>query len=240
MRTNHPVTKIQIVHRLLDKVAARFRHVKVPVVRRTLVRDVVLGVALRRPPCIAAVRTPNFWCGAGGRPQPSFRRSVAVEASEFRRIYDTHSRRLYNFIRWLCGSRQQSDDILQTVFLKVWQAPAVGGAGKGRGVRGLAHADRAQTLSLTSGGVRRGSPGTTTASRPPAQRRRGGRGAMRAAMPGGRRDRCRRRRAPSSICMSRPDTAMPKSDVYWGLSEGRVRVTAFRAFRRLRELLQER
>ncbi len=47
MRPDHPVAQIQIVHRLFDQIPARLSYIEVPVVRCTLMRNIVLGMALR-------------------------------------------------------------------------------------------------------------------------------------------------------------------------------------------------
>jgi len=44
-----------------------------------------------------------------------------VEKPEFKKIYDTNARRLYNFILWTTGNRAVCDDVLQNVFVKVWR-----------------------------------------------------------------------------------------------------------------------
>lgn len=44
-----------------------------------------------------------------------------VEKLEFKKIYDTNARRLYNFILWTIGNRAVCDDVLQNVFVKVWR-----------------------------------------------------------------------------------------------------------------------
>jgi RNA polymerase sigma-70 factor (ECF subfamily) len=46
---------------------------------------------------------------------------------EFKKIYNTHGRKLYNFIIWLTHNKSAADDILQTVFIKVWQCDFVPG-----------------------------------------------------------------------------------------------------------------
>ncbi len=40
---------------------------------------------------------------------------------EFRRIYDSYSRKLYNYALWTTRNEQASQDILQAVFLKLWK-----------------------------------------------------------------------------------------------------------------------
>jgi RNA polymerase sigma factor (sigma-70 family) len=40
-------------------------------------------------------------------------------------MYDRNARRLYNFILWTTGNRSACDDILQTVFMKTWRSAAV-------------------------------------------------------------------------------------------------------------------
>jgi RNA polymerase sigma factor (sigma-70 family) len=44
-----------------------------------------------------------------------------VEEHEFKQLYDTTAKRLYNFILWTTGNRSVCDDILQNVFFKVWR-----------------------------------------------------------------------------------------------------------------------
>jgi RNA polymerase sigma-70 factor, ECF subfamily len=50
-----------------------------------------------------------------------------VEEHDFKRLYAVAAKRLYNFILWTTGNRAACDDILQNVFFKVWRcekAPA--------------------------------------------------------------------------------------------------------------------
>ena len=42
----------------------------------------------------------------------------------FNNMYDRNARKLYNFILWTTGNRSACDDILQTVFMKVWRSAA--------------------------------------------------------------------------------------------------------------------
>jgi RNA polymerase sigma-70 factor (ECF subfamily) len=46
---------------------------------------------------------------------------MAMIDSEFRHIYNESGQSLYNFILWITGNRSACDDILQEVFIKVWQ-----------------------------------------------------------------------------------------------------------------------
>jgi RNA polymerase sigma factor (sigma-70 family) len=48
-----------------------------------------------------------------------------VEERDFKQLYDTTAKRLYNFILWTTGNRSVCDDILQNVFFKVWRADNV-------------------------------------------------------------------------------------------------------------------
>ncbi len=48
-----------------------------------------------------------------------------MDGYEFRQLYDRNARRLYNFILWTTGNRSVCDDILQTVFIKVWRSAKV-------------------------------------------------------------------------------------------------------------------
>ena len=43
-----------------------------------------------------------------------------MDKQEFIGVYREHARRLYNFILWTTGNKASSDDILQNVFVKVW------------------------------------------------------------------------------------------------------------------------
>jgi RNA polymerase sigma-70 factor, ECF subfamily len=43
-----------------------------------------------------------------------------VDKQEFQVIYDTYSRPLYTFILWMTRNRAAAQDILQTVLVKVW------------------------------------------------------------------------------------------------------------------------
>jgi RNA polymerase sigma factor (sigma-70 family) len=56
---------------------------------------------------------------------PARRRKITVEEYEFKALYDRNARRLYNFILWTTKNRSECDDILQTVFIKVWQSTTV-------------------------------------------------------------------------------------------------------------------
>lgn len=47
-----------------------------------------------------------------------------MDGTTFKQIYDRNARRLYNFILWTTGNRSACDDILQTVFIKVWRCAA--------------------------------------------------------------------------------------------------------------------
>jgi len=51
--------------------------------------------------------------------------SATVQEQEFKSIYREYGRPLYGYVLWLTGSRAASDDILQTVFLRVWRGAAV-------------------------------------------------------------------------------------------------------------------
>lgn len=48
-----------------------------------------------------------------------------MDEYEFKKIYEQNARRLYNFILWTTGNRSVCDDILQTVFIKVWRSGTV-------------------------------------------------------------------------------------------------------------------
>ena len=48
-----------------------------------------------------------------------------METNEFQKIYDNNARKLYNFILWTTGNRSVCDDILQNVFVKVWRSSRV-------------------------------------------------------------------------------------------------------------------
>lgn len=43
-----------------------------------------------------------------------------MKEREFKALYNDFGRKLYNFILWLTQNRSASDDILQNVFIKVW------------------------------------------------------------------------------------------------------------------------
>jgi RNA polymerase sigma factor (sigma-70 family) len=53
------------------------------------------------------------------------RRIVTVDEHEFQKIYDRNARKLYNFILWTTGNRAVCDDVLQNVFVKVWRSATV-------------------------------------------------------------------------------------------------------------------
>jgi RNA polymerase sigma factor (sigma-70 family) len=44
-----------------------------------------------------------------------------MRAEEFRSIYEHYSRKIYSYVLWMTRNRAASDDILQSVFLKVWK-----------------------------------------------------------------------------------------------------------------------
>jgi RNA polymerase sigma-70 factor (ECF subfamily) len=50
-----------------------------------------------------------------------------MDEGDFKKLYAVHAKRLYNFIRWMTGKRSLSDDILQIVFVKVWQGAGAPG-----------------------------------------------------------------------------------------------------------------
>jgi RNA polymerase sigma-70 factor, ECF subfamily len=45
-----------------------------------------------------------------------------VDSRVFKQLYDRNARKLYNFILWTTGNRSVCDDILQSVFIKVWRS----------------------------------------------------------------------------------------------------------------------
>jgi RNA polymerase sigma factor (sigma-70 family) len=53
---------------------------------------------------------------------------LTVDGSSFKQLYDQNARRLYNFIFWTTGNRSVCDDILQTVFMKVWRSTSAPGS----------------------------------------------------------------------------------------------------------------
>ncbi len=48
-----------------------------------------------------------------------------MRETEFNHIYASYAQPLYNYAVWLTGNRQASDDILQTVFMRVWRSGSV-------------------------------------------------------------------------------------------------------------------
>lgn len=48
-----------------------------------------------------------------------------MDEQNFRHLYERNSRRIYNFILWTTGNRSACDDIVQTVFMKVWRSRTV-------------------------------------------------------------------------------------------------------------------
>ncbi len=48
-----------------------------------------------------------------------------MQEHEFNRIYREYSRQLYTYALWMTGKRSASDDVLQTVFLRVWQGARI-------------------------------------------------------------------------------------------------------------------
>ena len=48
-----------------------------------------------------------------------------MQEQQFKKIYNEHSRRLYNFIMWITHNRAACDDILQNVFIKIWKVSEV-------------------------------------------------------------------------------------------------------------------
>jgi RNA polymerase sigma-70 factor, ECF subfamily len=53
------------------------------------------------------------------------RRTIIVDEQEFKKLYDRNARRLYNFILWTTGNSAVCDDVLQNVFVKVWRCALV-------------------------------------------------------------------------------------------------------------------
>lgn len=48
-----------------------------------------------------------------------------MDEHEFKQFYDRNARRMYNFILWTTGNRSVCDDIVQAVFIKVWRSSSV-------------------------------------------------------------------------------------------------------------------
>jgi RNA polymerase sigma-70 factor (ECF subfamily) len=48
-----------------------------------------------------------------------------VQEYEFKKIYATHGRKVYNFLLWLTHDKAAAEDVLQTVFVKVWQGTSI-------------------------------------------------------------------------------------------------------------------
>ena len=48
-----------------------------------------------------------------------------MEKKRFTNLYNTYSKRLYNYALWMTHNVEASEDIIQSVFIKVWQHTAV-------------------------------------------------------------------------------------------------------------------
>ena len=48
-----------------------------------------------------------------------------MERKKFNEIYDTYSRKLYNYALWLTRNKDSCNDILQVVFVKLWNQKKV-------------------------------------------------------------------------------------------------------------------
>jgi RNA polymerase sigma-70 factor (ECF subfamily) len=48
-----------------------------------------------------------------------------MDTREFNRMYDAHSRKLYNYALWLTRNREAAQDVLQTVFVRAWKSSSV-------------------------------------------------------------------------------------------------------------------
>jgi RNA polymerase sigma-70 factor (ECF subfamily) len=46
-----------------------------------------------------------------------------VDQKTFRTIFDAHSRKVYTYTLWLVRNREACDDIVQAVFIKLWNKP---------------------------------------------------------------------------------------------------------------------
>lgn len=49
------------------------------------------------------------------------KRAQAGDSEAFAQIYDAYARKLFRYIRLKVGSRQQAEDLLQEVFVKIWR-----------------------------------------------------------------------------------------------------------------------
>jgi RNA polymerase sigma-70 factor (ECF subfamily) len=52
---------------------------------------------------------------------------LPVDNRKFRELYDGYAKKLYNFVLWMTRNAPASEDILQAVFMKVWEHPSVPG-----------------------------------------------------------------------------------------------------------------
>jgi RNA polymerase sigma-70 factor, ECF subfamily len=50
---------------------------------------------------------------------------MAVNADAFSRLYAAYSHALYNYALWMMRNRQTAEDVIQSVFAKVWQLGGV-------------------------------------------------------------------------------------------------------------------
>jgi RNA polymerase sigma-70 factor (ECF subfamily) len=62
---------------------------------------------------------PHPWDGGSGQ-RSDQRQRGEVKHAEFDAIYTVYSKQLYTFVLWMTRNRATADDILQTVFVKVW------------------------------------------------------------------------------------------------------------------------
>ncbi|MBD3346766.1 MAG: sigma-70 family RNA polymerase sigma factor [Chitinivibrionales bacterium] len=61
---------------------------------------------------------------SGASPR-SFSCGYVLNETEFKKIYHDLSGKLYNYLLWMTRNKDASDDILQTVFVKVWKNTTV-------------------------------------------------------------------------------------------------------------------
>lgn len=53
-----------------------------------------------------------------------------MDRQGFKKLFDGYAQKLYNYALWIVRNRDACDDIFQSVFLKVWNQPALPGGEK--------------------------------------------------------------------------------------------------------------
>jgi RNA polymerase sigma-70 factor (ECF subfamily) len=48
-----------------------------------------------------------------------------VDSSRFNDLYSTYARRIYNYVLWMTRNREATEDIVQSLFMKIWGRPSL-------------------------------------------------------------------------------------------------------------------